>query len=105
MMMMIRLTHRYIYFCIKKDSFLLLVSPLLLEQLSVLNDDRPRRFNFLIKTSKIYIHTFKKRKEYLIYLLLTRRNSKISCSSFCRPSCSLLNSFRKSTKRPIKSVF
>jgi hypothetical protein len=100
MMMMIRLIKK-LFIQKKLHNFLLFVSPLLLEQLAVVDDDdRLRRFNFLIKTSrtkKIFNLVFQKKK-YFLYILLTRRDSRKSCSSFCRLSCSFVNSFRRSTK-------
>lgn len=85
----------------KIKKFLLFVSPLLLEQLPAVNDDRLRRFNFLIKTSKNKKINFSFCKKKC-YLLLTRRDSRNSCSSFCRLSCSFVNSFLKSTKNKFK---
>jgi hypothetical protein len=54
MMMMIHLINKIknVFFSDRKLMGLLLVLFLLLEQLPVDDDDRLRRFNFLIKTSK-----------------------------------------------------
>lgn len=86
---------------------ILFVSSLLLGLFSVVAlaleddaDERLRRFNFLIKTPRIRMINKEKilSKYSYVVLLLTRRNSIFSCSTFCRLSCSLFSSFRKSTR-------